>query len=497
MAATLAGTVVSTLPDDDDHPYRSGAWRPNRHEWDADDLEVEGELPDDLEGVYLRNTENPVHPSIGRYHPFDGDGMLHQVAFAGGRASYRNRFVRTDGFLAEQRAAESLWTGMLGHPEQSKREDGWGARGRMKDASSTDVVVHNGKALTTFWQCGDPYELDLRSLDTTGKAPWATSFPSPTGVSAHPKLDERTGELLVFGYGKEAPYLHYGVVDPKGQLVHSIDVPLPGPRLPHDMAFTENYAILNDLPLFWDPELLAQGVHVPTYFPDVPSRFAIVPRRGTTEEIRWFEADPTYVLHWINAFEDGDEVVLDGFFQHDPSPPKRERDPNAPHMASVYRYLDLEQMQTRPHRWRFNLVTGETREEQLSDRIMEFGMVSGAVAGRPHRYSYNVTGVPGWFLFDGIVKHDLETGREERYPFDQGVFGSETPFAPRVGSTAEDDGYLVTFTTDTVRDCSECLVFDATDLAAGPIARMRLPERISSGTHSCWAPGSALATSPG
>jgi carotenoid cleavage dioxygenase-like enzyme len=323
MTARLIGAVASTLPEDDDHPYRSGAWRPNRREWDADDLEVEGELPADLAGVYLRNTENPVHPSIGKYHPFDGDGMVHQIAFADGRASYRNRFVRTDGFLAEQEAAESLWTGMLGHPQQSKRDDGWGARGRMKDASSTDVIVHNGKALTSFWQCGDLYELDPHTLETTGKAPWANGFPSPTGVSAHTKLDARTGELLVFGYGKEAPYMHYGVVSADGRLEHSIDIPLPGPRLPHDMAFTEHYAILNDLPLFWDPELLAQGIHLPRFYPDVPSRFAVVPRRGRTADIRWFEADPTYVLHWINAFEDGDDVVLDGFFQHDPSPPTR------------------------------------------------------------------------------------------------------------------------------------------------------------------------------
>ena len=477
MAATLTASIPSTLPDDDDHPYRSGAWRPNRNEWDADDLAVEGELPADLAGVYLRNTENPVHPSIGAYHPFDGDGMLHQIAFADGRASYRNRFVRTDGFLAEQDAAASLWTGMLGQPAQSTREDGWGARGRMKDASSTDVVLHNGKALTSFWQCGDLYELDPRTLDTTGKAAWAAGFPSPTGVSAHTKLDERTGELLVFGYGKEPPYLHYGIVSSDGRLEHSIGIELPGPRLPHDMACTERYAILNDLPLFWDPDLLAKGIHLPRFFPDVPSRFAIVPRRGGPDDVRWFEAAPTYVLHWINAFEDGDEVVLDGFFQHDPSPRKREPSPDAPHMASVYRYLDLEQLQARPHRWRFDMVTGAVREEPLSDRIMEFGMVNGTVAGRPHRYTYDMTGAPGWFLFDGLVKHDLETGREERYEFGEGVFGSETPFAPRVGATTEDDGYLVTFTTD---------------VTAGPIARVRLPERISSGTHSCWVPAAAL-----
>jgi carotenoid cleavage dioxygenase len=490
VVSTLVNTVASTLPVDDAHPYRTGAWTPNHREWDADDLEVVGELPADLEGVYLRNTENPVHESIGLYHPFDGDGMLHMIGFAGGRATYRNRFVRTDGFRAEQQAAESLWTGLLDLPEHAKRDDGWGARGRMKDASSTDVVVHNGKALTTFYQCGDVYQLDPRTLETEGKAAWVGGFPSPTGVSAHAKLDERTGELLVFGYGKHAPYLHYGVVGPDGELAHAIDVPLPGPRLPHDMAFTEHYAILNDLPLFWDPDLLARGAHVPRWFPDLPSRFAVVPRRGTTEDIVWFEAAPTYVLHWINAYEDGDEIVLDGFFEHDPSPRKRD---GAGGMPSVYRYLDLEQLQARPHRWRFNLATGLTKEEPLSDRVMEFGSVNGTVAGRRYRYAYDMTGVPGWFLFDGLVKHDLETGTEQRYAFGEGVFGSETPFAPRVGATAEDDGYLVTFTTDVGRDLSECLVFDAADVTAGPVARIRLPERISSGTHACWAPASALA----
>ena len=158
-------------------------------------------------------------------------------------------------------------------------------------------------------------------------------------------------------------------------------------------------------------------------------------------------------------------------------------------MASVYRYLDLEQLQARPHRWRFNLVTGQTNEEPLSDRIMEFGMINGTVAGRPHRYTYNVTGAPGWFLFDGLVKHDLHTGPEERYAFGDGVFGSETPFAPRAGATAEDDGYLVTFTTDVGRDRSECLVFDA----RGP---RRRPDRAGRAFPSASAPAPTRAGCP-
>ncbi|MGQ0838724.1 carotenoid oxygenase family protein [Actinokineospora sp.] len=490
MDVEILGRALSTLPADDDHPYRSGPWRPQTVERAADDLEVIGEIPADLDGVYLRNTENPVHPAITTYHPFDGDGMVHVVGFRDGKAFYRNRFVQTDGYLAEQEACRSLWAGLAESPESAVRADGWGARGRMKDASSTDVVVHAGVALTSFYQCGELYRLDPLTLDPLGKSTWDGQFPA-AGVSAHPKVDDATGELLFFNYGKDEPFLHYGVVDADNRLAHYVDVPLPGPRLPHDMAFTENYAILNDCPLFWRPELLAQGAHVARFHPDLPLRLGVLPRRGGGDEVRWFEAESTFVLHFVNAYEDGDEIVLDGFFQSDPEG-RGGVFPGDQRYARMYRMLSLDGMQTRLHRWRLNLATGQTKEERLSDSITEFGMINSGYAGRPYRYTYAATGEPGWFLFDGLVKHDLDTGREERFRYGAGVFGSETAVAPRVGSRGEDDGYLVTITTDMNTDRSECLVFDTACVADGPVARIRLPERVSSGTHSTWAPGGAL-----
>jgi carotenoid cleavage dioxygenase-like enzyme len=493
MAATNPDVVakyLSTLPEDDDHPYRTGPWRPQTTEWDADDLTVvDGEIPDDLDGIYLRNTENPLHPALKFYHPFDGDGMIHVVGFRDGKAFYRNRFVRTEGFLAENEAGGPLWPGLAEPVQIAKRDKGWGARGLMKDASSTDVIVHRGVALTSFYQCGDLYKVDPYSGDTLGRAEWGGAFPSDWGVSAHPKVDEKTGEMLFFNYSKQAPYMHYGVVDENDDLVHYIDVPLPGPRLPHDMAFTENFVILNDFPMFWDPKLLKADVHLPGFHPEMPSRFAVIPRRGGTEEIRWFEADPTFVLHFTNAYEDGDEVVLDGFFEGEPSPVDSL---TGDKWQKAFRFLALDRLQTRLHRWRFNLVTGKTSEEQLSEAITEFGMINAGYAGRPYRYTYAATGKPSWFLFDGLVKHDLATGSEQRFAFEDGVYGSETAMAPRVGSTAEDDGYLITLTTDMTVDASYCLVFDAARVADGPVCKLALPERVSSGTHSTWAPGSQL-----
>ncbi len=109
MTVTLRETFEPGLPPHDDHPYRSGIWQPQHQEYDAWDMDVVGEIPPDLNGVYLRNTENPLFEPIKRYHPFDGDSMMHAISFENGEARYANRFVRTDAFLAEQQAKRSLW----------------------------------------------------------------------------------------------------------------------------------------------------------------------------------------------------------------------------------------------------------------------------------------------------------------------------------------------------------------------------------------------------
>lgn len=478
--------VLTTLKPSN-HPYLNGAWTPLHEEVNAFDLDViEGTIPADIDGVYLRNTENQVHQPLGRFHPFDGDGMIHQIEFHGGRAAYRNRFVRTRCFAAEQEAGGSLWGG-LADPASLALRPGFGAHGALKDSSSTDVVVHAGQALSTFYQCGEGYRLDPLTLEQRGLESWTPI----EGISAHPKVDEATGELLFFNYSKHAPYLHLGEVGADNRLIRYTPVPLPGPRLPHDMAFTENYAVLNDLPVFWDAKLLERNIHAVRFHEGLPSRFAIVPRHGRGGEIRWFEAAPTYVLHWLNAYEDGDEIILDGYFQEDPTPPPRKDAlPGFEHMMA---YLDEFSFRPKLHRWRFNLVDGTTREERLDDRVMEFGMINGRFGGRKYRYAYSTLSEPGWFLFKGFVKNDLETGRSSEYVLGPGRYASEAPFAPRIGGVDEDDGYLVSFITDENTGTSECILIDAKHIEAGPICRIALPHKLCSGTHACWADRDALS----
>jgi carotenoid cleavage dioxygenase len=346
--------------------------------------------------------------------------------------------------------------------------------------------VHAGEALSTFYQCGEGYRLDPETLDQRGAEGWVPL----DGISAHPKVDEHTGELMFFNYSKHAPYLHYGVVDRDNRLTNYIPIPLSGLRLPHDMAFTEHYSILNDLPVFWDAELLKKNVHAVRKHDGLPSRFAIVPRHGKTEDVRWFEAEPTYVLHWVNAYEDGDEVILDGYFQEEPTPgPHSDAPPGFEHMMA---FLDAYSFRPKLHRWRFDLRTGKTREERMDDRVLEFGMINSRHGGRKYRYAYSTLAEPGWFLFKGFTKTDAETGRTSEHTLAPNRFASEAPFAPRVGATEEDDGYLVSFVTDENTGTSECILLDARHIEDGPVCRIALPHKLCSGTHACWAPREQL-----
>ncbi|MBM4256107.1 MAG: apocarotenoid-15,15'-oxygenase [Deltaproteobacteria bacterium] len=473
--------VVVTLQPSN-HPYLNGAWTPQHTEVDATDLDViEGAIPADLDGIYLRNSQNPAQQPLGIYFPFDGDGMIHQVDFRRGRADYRNRFVRTRGFQAEQEARHSLWRGLCDRGRDMSERPGVGPFDLLKDASSTDIKVHAGKALSMFYLCGEGYRLDPNTLETLGIEGWVPI----DGLSAHSRVDENTGELMFFNYSNRAPHMHYGVVDKHNRVLTYFPVQLPGPRMPHDMAFTEHWSILNDLPLFTDAEAVARKSRKMTMHWDVPSRFALVPRRGPADGIRWFEAAPTYVQHWVNAYEDGDEVILDGYFQEDPLPKPPEGTSGG--LGNMLATIDLHLVKSRLQRWRFNLATGMTREERLDDRILEFGTFNQRHAGKKYRFAYSCTFEPGWFLFKGWVKHDLQTGKSWEFKLPPGVYCSESPFAPRLGAVEEDDGYVVSFLIDENTKTSECWVLDAKRIQDGPIARVALPHKISSGTHSCWA----------
>jgi carotenoid cleavage dioxygenase-like enzyme len=469
-----------------ENPFLRGVFGPIGREVTADNLEVIGEIPAGLSGVYLRNGPNPIFQPRGRYHWFDGDGMIHAIHFEGGKASYRNRWIRTDGFRREAQAGHAIWPGLMDRPDPSAPK-GAGSDGWLKDTANTDLVFHNGYALALWYQCGLPYKVDARTLETLGVETFRGGLKRT--VSAHAKVDPVTGELLFFDYATAAPLMTYNVVSAAGELIHHAPIEIPGPRLPHDMAFTERYSVLMDLPLFWDPELLRRGVHKVTYYPEMPSRFGILPRFGSNRDVRWFEASPCYIYHVVNSWEEkdasgGDVIVMDACRVIQPEPGAKRGEGE---LARMRAFLRLE---AQMYRWRFNLATGEVKEEQLDDARTEWPTINRGRMGRRSRFAYNSL-VPH---FEGIVKYDLERNSTEKYLFGPGRTANECPFAPRVGAHDEDDGYVVAFVSDVnAKDSGEVVILDAKNIAKGPIARVKIPQRVPVGFHTIWIPGDQLS----
>ncbi len=454
------------------NPYLEGPFAPVDEERTVALTLLEGTLPDDLNGVYVRNGPNPQHHPIGRYHWFDGDGMVHSIQIADGQATYRNRWVRTDGFVQERDSGHAIWQGIL----EPFAEDG------EKDTANTDVIYHRDKLLALWYRAGAPYALDPVTLDDLGREDFGGTLRSE--MSAHAKVDEVTGELLFFDYGITKPYMRYGVIGADGLLKHFTGIDMPGPRLPHDMAITERYSVLMDLPLYAEPEAAKAGRHKLFFDRELPARFAVIPRYGT--EVRWFEAAPCYIYHVVNAWEEGDEIVMDVCRVKQPRPVRREDGP----LAALLTYLRLD---AHIHRYRFDLRSGQTREQTMDDDNTEFPSIRQDLAGRPTNTAYTMHISPEkTLLFDGLQKYDVAAGTAETYWFGDGRWGSEAPFAPRPGSTAEDDGYLVSYVYDERDATSELHVLDAAAVSAGPVCRLGLPFRVPLGFHATWIPAEKL-----
>ncbi len=466
-------------------PYLSGNYAPIQSEIVADLQLVAGSVPADLSGVFARNGANPRFEPKGRYHWFDGDGMIHAVEFGNGAATYRNRYVRTAGLASDEAAGESQWMGILERPDFSR------PGGPFKDTANTDLVFHAGQLLAVWWLGGDPHVVRLPDLETLGVQTYDNK--RTCGLSAHPKLDMHTGELMWFDYQPMPPYLTYGVISSSGELVHQAEIELPGARLQHDLAITPNWSILMDMSMMWDPDALARGRVRLGFFPEKATRFGLIPRYGTNEDVRWFDAEPMFMYHTVNAWEDGDEVVLVGCRIDQPFTE------SAPDVGRLVPAIATLRLAPAFHEWRFNLRTGGCRERQLDDAYAEFPRMDNRALGRFSRFSYHQRCAESeTLLFDGVIKYDYADGcSAQTHTYADGWFGGETVFAPREGSNAEDDGYLVTFVVEEASGESEVHVLDAQRISDEPVCRLRVPQRVPTGYHTWWVAAADVANQRG
>ncbi len=446
------------------NPYLEGNFAPVLEELtEGHPLPVTGVIPPDLEGHLLRNGPNPaVLPAdIAEYHWFTGDGMIHAISLSGGKAvGYRNRWVRTRKLAAE------LGTDPPKGPEQP-----------LNGPANTHVIRHAGTTLALV-ESGFPHALS-GDLERARVYDFDAALASP--MTAHPKLDPATGELLFFGYDVFGPpFLRYHTVDSTGTLTRSQAIDIPRAAMMHDFGVTGSRVVFMDLPVVFDPDLAATGRSLPfRWTPEAGSRIGVMPRQGNDGDITWIGIDPVYVFHVLNAYDDGDVVVMD-VIRYDSAfdtAPGGAIGSTPPVLA----------------RWTIDPAANRLEEERLDDAPVEFPRIDDQVAGHVHRYGYclllgtqSETDEP-----IGLIKYDLQ--RDEATRFDPGEYRApgEPVFVRAADGGGEDEGWVLSVVYDRTRDASDLVILDATSFAGPPVATVHLPARVPFGFHGSWLPSTS------
>jgi carotenoid cleavage dioxygenase-like enzyme len=473
MPDTVPGAV-----DMSTHPYLSGRFAPVAAEHDAGALAVEGSLPADIDGVFMRNGPNPRFPPLGGYtFPMEGDGMIHAVWISGGRARYRNRWVRTSGLLAEERAGRALFGGLMApaFADRALLGPGPGPGWPAKLDAFINIVRHGGHYLALA-EGLPPYEVSAE-LATLGRFDFAGQL--PLGICAHPRIDPATGEMVVFRYGTDAPYLTWAAVGPGGSLtqppteVTGIDRPF----MIHDFTITEHYAVFVIGPAVLDTGAMLGGGNVLTWRPELGTRIAVAPRAGAGAPAL-LDTAPFWVWHFANAYEDGTHVVVD--FPWWSGLSLAAGDPRAAGTAA-------------PVHGRFARLTVDPARataslEDASTESTEFPRIDDRLTGRRHRYLTAGARSGEHKLIRGehdrLVRYDMATGERACHDADASI--GEVVFAPRTGASEELDGYYLTFARTLGDDRSWLYVWDAGDFPGPPRAKVAIPTPVPLGLHANW-----------
>ena len=447
---------MSTV-NDNTPAHLLGNGRPVAEERTSSDLKVNGSIPKELDGRYVRTGANPL--SGTSEHPFFGDGMIHGVRLHDGKAKwYRNRYVQTP-FIKDP-SVDILDPSVLADMTASK--------------ANTHIVGHAGKILA-LEEGHFPYVVD-GDLSTVGPTDFKGVLKG--SFTAHPKICPVTGELLAFGYSAFEPYLRYLRVSAEGKLVQTENITVGGPTMMHDFNITQNYVIFMDLPAVFDLQLAMSGEMPIRWDDDYPARLGVMPRNGTDDQVKWYEINPCYVFHPMNAYEDGDKIVLDvARFSH------------------MWRDSAMDFPSPELWRWTIDTRIGRVQEEQIDDRPAEFPRVADSVVGLEHRYGYMMgmadRGSPDdpMSAAGAILKYDRHTDVRTQIELGRGCVGGEPVFVPSASPTSEDDGYLMTYVHDAQSDTSRFVVMDAATMDNTPVASIELP-RVPNGFHGSWIPAS-------
>ena len=457
MSAT---SNVQTAPD-----YLSGFMGPVPDEIEAFDLKVEGALPPELDGLYVRNGANPL-PGTDPGHSFTGHGMVHGVRLNRGHAAwYRNKWVQTPAL----------------HGARPVRADG--TRDLTASTANTSVLGYDGKIFALVENCL-PFAL-TDNLDTVGQYDFGGTLKGP--MTAHPKLDPVTRRLHFFGYDFRPPFLQYHVATADGRILRSVPISVTGPTMMHDFAVTEHYIAWLDMPVVFDLSRIGKPGMAYRWSDDYPTRIGVMPHDSSDADVRWFVVQPGYAFHVGNAHEDTQGRIVLEAVNYD-----RTSFNSLWKELGGYSVLSDSDTKKKPvggafYRWTLDPATGQVSEAALDDLAVEFPTISAAKAGRPNRFTYAVN-TPLLTERDGarIVKYDTQTGARAEHELGRDWVPGEAIFVPAQQSSAEDHGWLVSIVTHANADRANLLVQDASDPQLKPVAAVALPRRVPGGFHGAW-----------
>lgn len=455
------------------------------------DLEVEGTLPECLEGVYVRNGPNPQFFPTGRHHLFDGDGMLHAVTFKEGAVSYACRFTRTYRFMEEEKHGRAFFPKPIGELH------GFGGVARLLvhwtrslcgilDASqgmgmaNAGLAYFNGRLLAIS---EDDLPVEVRiteddDIETVGRYDFHGQLTH--SMIAHPKIDPHTGELFSLSYNVlSAPYLKYLIFGPDGEKKVEVPVTVPEAAMTHDFAITENFVVIPDQQIVFRLKEMLTGGSPVVLDPKKTPRFGVMPKYATSEaELQWIEVPDCFFFHLYNAWEEGNEVVVIG---------------SSMTPADII-FKTSEVPRAVLTEVRLNRKTGGSTKRELASLNLEVGKMNPQYVGNKTQFMYLAIMEP-WPKVSGIAKVDLQSGQVvARHNYGQHRFGGEPIFVPRSSdpNAAEDDGFLLAFCHDESSRLSELLVLDATSPSLVQVAAVKLPSRVPYGFHGAFIPAADL-----
>lgn len=463
-------------------PMLTGNYAPITAESHAPDLVVvEGELPEGLTGTLYRNGPNAMlSGDTQKFHWFAGEGMVHAVHVEDGRASYRNRWVNTPRYQAQRRLGRRVIPLNFDDPAEELPGE------NIPVGTSNTHVIWHGDKLLSLDEISLPVELTPDTLETIGAWDIGDDYQGP--MTAHPRFDPHTGEMLAFGCQSEGPgstRISYSVVDAAGKLTRHDHFEGPYISLMHDFITTDEHVIFPFFPATIDPLRAQKGGLALAWDPAQGTHIGIMRRDASVDTVRWFTGEACYAYHHVNAYtvhENGRTKVVAETMKFPRIPLFPSLDGSTPP-----NFVDGGQLV----RWTFDLdgTSNTYTEEILNDLPGEFPRLDDRVMGRRHRHAFYAAHhgtVAAGDSFNSVVHADMVTGDRREYLPGPGRFVMEPVFVERGTDAPEGDGWLLTIVYDSARNLSDFVVLDTDDISAGPVARVELPTRVPYGFHGGW-----------